>query len=688
MICTKRLLLISVLTFILSGICAQPQKFRNILYGVAYYHEYMPYERLEQDVQLMQNAGISVVRLGESTWSLFEPEEGRFEFGWMDRIIDRMHKAGIKVILGTPTYSIPAWMAKKHPEVFVERLDGSKSSYGIRQNFDITNPTYLFYCERIIRKMMEHYAKHPAIIGYQVDNETHDYGTANYDYFRGFVDYMKKKYVGTDTLNTLWGLNYWGMTLNGWDEFPTRTNATNPSYKLEWDRYTVKVIADFVTWQAQIVSEYIRPDQFVTHDFMPWISSVDQVTAVKMLDMPAVNIYHGSQNNVKGEDVMWPDDFYRSVKKNNHLITETNAQTTGWDSKGQYPPFDGQGRLFVYSHIASGANIVEYWHWHSIHYGQETYWKGVLGHDLEPNRFYDEVSRTAHELQNIGTRLVNLKIKNNVAILYSRDSEFGLSYMPFKNGDAYMEVLRQMHRSAFRQNIGVDFVLAENADFTGYKLLLVPPLYIASDELLDKISNFVENGGHVIMSVKSGFCDENSVVRHIKAPGPLRKACGFYYQEFSNLESCPLLNDPFKVGNEKNKASAWAEFLITETAKPLAMYDDAFFGKFPAITENKFGSGSLIYEGCLLTDEIQSRILNKKALEIGLIEKDQLVYPVVVKNGINDQGKTIHYFLNYSNIEQSAVYSYNTGLNLFTNSSIKEGDKFILKPWDLLIVEE
>ena len=135
---------------------------------------------------------------------------GAFEFAWMDRIIDHMQKAGIKVIFGTPTYSIPAWMAKKHPELLVERLDGSKSGYGIRQNFDITNPTYLFYSERIIRKLMEHYAKHPAIIGYQVDNETHDYGTSNYDYFRGFVDYMKKKYNNTDTLNRLWGLNYWG----------------------------------------------------------------------------------------------------------------------------------------------------------------------------------------------------------------------------------------------------------------------------------------------------------------------------------------------------------------------------------------------------------------------------------------------------------------------------------------------
>ena len=448
-------------------------------------------------------------------------------------------------------------------------------------------------------------------------------------------------------------------------------------------------MADFITWQAGIIAEYKRPDQFITHDFMPWLTSVDQFAATRKLDMPSLNVYHGTQNNVTGEDVMWPDDFYRSVRKTNHLITETNAQTTGWDSKGQYPPFDGQGRLFVYSHIACGANMVEYWHWHSIHYGQETYWKGVLGHDLEPNRFYNEVSRTAHELQKIGPKLVNLKIKNKVAILYNRESDFGLTYMPFKEGNAYMEVLRQLHRAAFRQNIGVDFVLTENVDFKGYDLLLVPPLYVASDELLNKISAFVKSGGHVIMAPKSGFCDENSVVRHVKAPGPLREAAGLYYQEFSNAKSIPLLDDPFSVGPEKSIASDWVEFLIPETAKSLAAYDDSFFGKYPAVTENKYGKGSLIYEGCILTDEVQAKIVENKALEIGLLKKgEEIIYPIVVKSGINDTGKAIHFYLNYSGEQQKVIYRFNNGRDIIDNKPVVNGDNFILLPWDLKIVEE
>src|SRR5215831_16475230 len=134
----------------------------TVLYGVAYYPEYMPYDRLDQDVQLMQKAGITVVRTGESSWGLWEPQDGKFEFAWMDRVVEKLHAAGIRIIMGTPTYSIPAWMYKEHPEIVVTRLGGQYLYYGLRQNTDLLNPTYRFYCERVIRKILEHYKNNPA----------------------------------------------------------------------------------------------------------------------------------------------------------------------------------------------------------------------------------------------------------------------------------------------------------------------------------------------------------------------------------------------------------------------------------------------------------------------------------------------------------------------------------------------
>ena len=166
------LLLDALVTFAQSKPAFAPDKMETVLYGAAYYTEYMPYDRLDQDVQLMQQAGITVVRMGESSWGLWEPQDGRFEYAWMDRVIDRMQKVGIKVILGTPTYSVPAWMYKEHPEIFITRFDGQTITFGYRQNTDLVNPVYRSYCERVIRKLLEHYKDNPTVIGWQIDNET------------------------------------------------------------------------------------------------------------------------------------------------------------------------------------------------------------------------------------------------------------------------------------------------------------------------------------------------------------------------------------------------------------------------------------------------------------------------------------------------------------------------------------
>jgi len=684
---------ISFLMFLsfLGIVSAQVPKMENVLYGAAYYQEYMPPDRLAEDLKLMKESGMSVVRLGESTWSLFEPREGEFDFAWMDRIIEGLHANGIKVILGTPTYAIPAWLWHKHPEVLVEKEKGQKVYYGIRQNMDITNPTFLFYSERIIRKMMEHYAKHPAIIGYQVDNETTSYGVNNYDYHISFINYLKKKFGTTENLNKIWGLNYWGMTMNDWDEFPPRDGITNTAYKLEWERFKRKAVADYLTWQADIVSEYKRNDQFITHCFMPSVQDIDQIESSKKMDIMAVNIYHGSQDNLTGDEIAFSGDFFRSVKMKNYLVTETNAQTIGWNSKTQWPPYDGQLRMNVYAHLGSGANMVEYWHWHSIHYGQETYWKGILSHDLQPNRAYAEYSKTAHELQKFGNKLVNLKITNRVAILFSHDANAALNVMPFKDGNNVYrgDLVGQFHRVLYRNNVGVDFIFPENAKFGNYGLVIIPSLYIASDELLQKISDYVKNGGHVIMQFKSGFCDENSMVRPMLAPGPLREACGFSYQEFTNFNELSLKDNPFKVDEASNKVYDWGEYLIPETAKPLAYYNHPYFGKYPAITINNYGKGTLLYEGTGVSDLIQEKLILQEMERAGIKSVDQdLHWPLVTKSGVNDAGNIVHYYYNYTSQKSSLVYPHKAGEELTSGKQVVSGETLKIDPWGVLIVEE
>ncbi len=693
---------------------AKTLDFPTVLYGAAYYNEYMPGDqaaRLEKDVALMKAADLNVVRMGESTWSLWEPEDGRFDYAWMDRIVDAMGKAGIKVILGTPTYSIPAWMAHEHPEILADRLPSGMfggpsvpSTYGMRQNMDTDSPAYRFYAERLIRHIVAHYKDNPTVIGWQLDNETSSYDAANRDVFIGFQHYLEKKFVTPEALSKAWFLNYWGENIHTWEDLPTRNGAQSTGYKLEWTRWSQMRVTDFLHWQAALVRECAGPGQFVTTDYGGMMrADVNEEDVATALDIVADNIYHGTQDHFDGSVQSIQGDFSRSLKHSNYLVTETNAQSTDWSSAFQYPPYDGQLREDVYTHLSNGANMVEYWHWASIPANQETYWKGVLSHDLEPNRAYAEVSRTAHELQKIGPHLVGLKIHNQVAILWSRDSANAISFMPFNSngpqwsfaGPAadYNSLVQQMHRSLYDLNVGADFVFPEDKDFSSYKLLIVPALYISDDALLQRISDYVKNGGHVVMTFKSGFANENSAVRWVRAPGPLREAAGFSYQEFSNLEHpLALKGDPFHVGDwnpTANQVQYWAEFLMPEHAKALAYYDHPFFGRWPAITENDFGSGTLLYEGTYLSDALQTAVLKRAVEEAGLSTSDQqLPASVHVQHGINRFGKRIHYYFNYSGSEVKFTYAYGAGTNLLNSQPVARSEELTLAPWDLAIIEE
>jgi beta-galactosidase len=677
----------------------------TILYGVSYYPEYMPDERLEKDVALMQEAGINVVRLGESTWSSWEPRDGEFHFAWMERVINRMHQAGIRVILGTPTYSIPAWLYKQHPEILVTHYGPSPAlsdpyfpsypaaatpgHYGPRQNYDHLNPFFLEKAERVIRQVVGHFKDHPAVIGFQIDNETFPPGVPTQYSQAAFVERLKRKYKTPKAINRLWGLAYWGQLVDCWENLPPRNGIVNPGYKLEWENFQHDIITDYLAWQARIVTEYKRPDQFITQNFSGGAhTNIDQWAIARHVDIVGENPYFPAQKRFNGKAIWFNGDVGRSLKHTNYLVTETNAQTIGWDSRTQFPPYPGQLRQAAYAHLAAGANMVAYWQWASAHYGQETYWKGILSHDLEPNRVYREMSQVAGELKRLGPQLVNLKKDNKVAILFSADSANALSYMPFSDKVTYETVLSQMWDALYELNVEPDLVQPGSARLSRYRVLLVPPLYSASDEVLQQLSDYVKGGGHVVMAFKSGFTNEHSAVRHQMAPGPLRAAAGFRYQEFMSLvQPVPLKPDAFEAGQD-NKASVWAELLIPETAEVLASLDDADW-QSPVITRNRYGSGTLTYEAAMVTDALQRAIIRDALSRAGLASRDQsLPGTVRVRHGLNDREKRIHYYFNFSARQEQFAYPYAKAVELLKARNVETGESLTLPPWALAILVE
>ena len=676
---------------------------KELLYGAAYYDEYMPYDRLDKDVEMMKKAGINTVRIAESTWSTCEPQPGVFDFSHVERVMDAMEEAGINVIIGTPTYAVPTWMVKAHPDVLAETVRG-RGIYGARQIMDITHPVYLFYAERVIRELMKLTAHRKCVIGFQLDNETKYYGTAGKNVQEQFVKYIREKFHDDlDALNYEFGLDYWSNRINAWEDFPDVRGTINGSLGAEFEKFQRTLVDKFLGWQADIVNEYRREDQFVTHNLdFEWRGYsygiqpyVNHLHASQCLTIAGTDIYHPTQDDLTGVEIAFGGDLIRSLKQDNYLVIETEAQGfPGWT------PYKGQLRLQAYSHLASGANSVMYWHWHSIHNACETDWKGILSHDFQENATYREACIIGNEFARLGKHLVNLKKKNEVAVLVSNEALTALNWFRIQEqapgADAksiyYNDVMRWMYDTLYHMNIECDFIWPESENLDQYKAIIVPALYAAPDELLIRLNQYVENGGTLIASFKTAFANENVKVSHEVQPHILSNCFGVHYDQFTfpknvGLTGEVILKKTDQKGNAHPAANVFMELLVSEGAEVLASYEHYNWKDYAAITRNHYGKGQAVYIGCM-TDEETLKSVYKAVLPEADVEIPEYHYPIIVRKGLNDLGKTVCYFLNYSGMELEMPYDYKNGIELLENTAVENGTALQMPAWGVKIVEE
>jgi beta-galactosidase len=655
----------------------------KLLYGTAYYEEYMPVEHLEKDMQMMEKAGLNMIRIAESTWSTEEPEGGRFDFSHVTRVLDAAARHGIGVVIGTPTYAIPAWMAAKYPDVLAVTSKG-RGLYGARQIMDITDPDYLFHAERVIRKLMEAVSGYRNVIGFQIDNETKYYDTAGPRVQEKFVAYLKEKFHGScEEMNKAYGLAYWSNSIAEWKDFPDVRGTVNASLAAEFDRFRRGLVEHFLSWQADIVNEYRRPDQFLTQNFdYEWRGysfglqpAVDHRKAARCLTLAGCDIYHPSEEQLTGAEISFCGDAARSLKDGkNYLVLETEAQGNfGWT------PYPGQLRLQAYSHLASGACGVEYWHWHSIHNSAETYWKGILSHDLEENRIYREIGGIAKEWAKIGDSLTGLRKQNSIAILVSNDALTGLRYFPSSMESRaagtceYNDILRKLYDTLYRLNEECDLLWPDAEDFSAYKLVIVPALYACSDALLLKLQEYVKQGGSLLVTYRSAFADENLKVHSDRQPHILHTFMGLSYQEF-----VPATGE--------SAAEGFTELLIPEGGKVLLGYDNPAWKGYAAAVENVYGEGRTFYLGCMLREEPLTSFLSEVLQRAGIgLPPDR--FPVIVKCGRTSDGRRICFYFNYSGQTQHAkcrMASY----DLLTGEEYAKDSELRLEPWGVAVTAD
>jgi len=662
---------------------------KKLYYGAAYYDEYMPYERVEQDMEMMEQAGMNVIRIAESTWSTWEKREGEFDFTSLRRVLDGAKRHHIQVIVGTPTYAIPGWLADKAEDILALTHSGP-SCYGHRQNMDITHPVYLFYAERMIRKLMEEVQNEPHVIGFQLDNETKSYDTCSKRAQQMFVRELKEQYPDLEEFNREFGLDYWSNRVDDWEHFPDIRGTINGSLAAEYARFQRDLVTKFLAWQEGIVREYLREDQFITHNFdYDWDvrkgglglqPEVNQFEAAKHVTVAGCDIYHPNAGDLTGAEITVLGNICRGLKNDNYLVLETEAQ-----GNSNWLPYPGQLRLCAYSHVGNGANMVEYWHWHSIHNSFESYWKGVLSHDLKPNRTYRECSVVGNEWKRIGSHLVNIQKSNKIAVVIDNASLTGLQQfeMETPDGHGYNRVLRWITDCLFRMNYEFDVIPAEVSQLQKYDVVILPALYSAKESFLEGIRSYVNRGGNVIATFKTAFSNEHLKIYADEQPHMLGEVFGITYDEFTYPGDVWVNHN----GN-RGAASQWME--LVRAAEVLAYYDHPEWKEYAAASMHSFGKGHAMYLATMMEDHVLRSLLKHFLDTIHFSEPEKISiscqYPVVVKQGVNGYGKRLLFLFNYSPVTQSIQLPNLRATELISGKEYK-GDEIEIPKWDLFVLE-
>jgi beta-galactosidase len=682
----------------------------GILFGVAYYPEYHQSDRLDRDLDLMVAADITVIRVGESVWSTWEPRDGEFDLEWLAPVLDAAHRRGIKVVLGTPTYAVPPWLQTAYPEIAGERRTGERIAWGARQEVDYTHPAFRFHAERVIRAVIGRYAEHPAVIGFQVDNEPGLELFHNHGVFTRFVRHLRARYGDVETLNREWGLTYWSHRIDDWSELWRPDGNSFPQYDLAWRRFQAHLTSDFIAWQAGIVREYARPEQFVTTCLQYPRLGLDDRGLFEPLDVASGNPYYGMQDRLDAgaelpqlnywtttgvAGLLRQADRLFSSKQARYLVTETNAQAID-DSTSNFPPYPGQLRQAAYSFVSRGAAMIEYWHWHTLPYGAETYWGGVLPHSLVPGRVYDEVAQIGADLRELGPLLDGYEPDADVLVLWSNPSRYALQYMPpFRvaegpDGESYERIVDAFHRGVVDSGRQARVMHVEQAVALGaaelaerFPVVVAAGLYVLGDDEIDLLREYARVGGHLVLGPRTAYADTEARARVQVAPPGMDDAAGVSYEEFSNLEHDVAVSSAGDLSLSGGAAGRlWVEGLRPNGADVLARYEHPRFADFAAVTTHAHAAGRITVVGCV-PDVRLARDLVRWAVPTATADQvaTDVDLPVTVTSGRTATGQRAWFAVNWSSSEQTVVLA-DDAVDAVSGEDLAAGKTVTLGPWD------
>ncbi len=569
--------------------------------GVDYYPEHWERSSWAKDIALMQKTGVTTVRIAEFAWGLMEPTEGRFDFGWLDDIIEMLGNAGIEIILGTPTNCAPLWLYRNYPETLSVERDGTRTATGLRGHRCMESPLFRKYAARIIGEMTKRYAKNPHVIAWQIDNELGANHCCCPVCAGKFREYLKARHGTLEKLNHAWGADVWSGEISDWEQI---TPPVGQLYSYNW--YNPGYLLDFHRWAEQSTSNYI---QFEIDELRKAVPKKIPITTNACFAQHSMD-FHQSYANLdvaaydNYPDTIYPDDpevvyttaaaldLMRGVKRKNFWIMEQLSGPFGCWSAMKPMPRPGQIEGYGLQCIAHGADMVLYWRWHAAIKGAETFCQGLIDHSGVPGRRFEEFAHLCKRLKTLDW-LDGTAVKSPVAILYGATQMDAFSIQTQSEGFDYWDQIKRWQGAFGGLGVNTDIV-HETADLDSYKVVVVPSHFVTDPKTVKNLTDFTVRGGTVILTPRTGVKDEDNGCLLAPLPGAFAKLAGCVVLEYDPIGKHLVDLD---MDGVTFHAELWCDVLQPTTGETMAVYTSEFYAGQTAIVRNQYGDGTVFAVG-------------------------------------------------------------------------------------------